>query len=348
MNVGYILAAIIVGFGIGASVFFIQNIDLTGRVISTDASDTLTEESTSGQETLSAETNKCPSSCDDNNPCTVDWCNETSSYSCSHLPINGTAEGCWGSPTSCSTNTCISGKCTEIVAKTCCGNSICDSSESCNSCALDCGECPAPIAPTQTTQSSETTQTTSSNTSTQQTTNQTNTGTNQTNTTNQTTTSLSHVIINEFTTRGPNGSYDEFAELYNPTNSDVDITGWKLQYKSATGETWQSKVGSGTTGTIKSKSFFLLVSKGYSLSVIADYNHSANWGLSDTGGHLRIIDANGNVVDKVGWGDANEPEGTAAPALEDGKSLERKSLTTDTNNNANDFILAASSPKNSS
>ncbi|MBI2005239.1 MAG: lamin tail domain-containing protein, partial [Candidatus Aenigmarchaeota archaeon] len=163
----------------------------------------------------------------------------------------------------------------------------------------------------------------------------------------ETITVLDHIIINEFTTRGPNGSYDEFTELYNPTNNDINITGWKLQYKSALGDTWQSKVGSGITGIIKSRSFFLLASKSYSLSTTPDYLHTANWGLADTGGHLRIIDLNSTVIDKVGWGDANEPEGFAAPSLEEGKSLERKSLTTDTNNNSNDFILIAPTPRNS-
>ncbi len=95
---------------------------------------------------------ECPSSCDDNNACTSDWCNETSDYLCSHSLINGTSEGCWGNPTICSTTTCISGKCTEVSIKNCCGNNICESSENCNSCSIDCGECPLATAPTTTIQ----------------------------------------------------------------------------------------------------------------------------------------------------------------------------------------------------
>jgi hypothetical protein len=148
-------------------------------------------------------------------------------------------------------------------------------------------------------------------------------------------------------THGPNSSYDEFAELYNPTDNDIDITGWKLQYKSATGDTWQSKVGSGLTGTIKSKGFFLLASKGYSLSTVPDFTHTANWAIANSGGHLRIIDSNSTAIDKVGWGDANEPETSATVASEQNKSLERTSLTTDTDNNSNDFALVTPSPKNS-
>lgn len=335
MNIAYLLVPLIVSAALWASVSLIQS-NLTGQVVSSvsDLENESTVDETTGSIAL------CPASCDDGNPCSIDWCNETSNYACSHLPINGTSNECWGSPTACITNTCISGKCTNILLTNCCGNDICESSESCNSCSSDCGECPLLILPASSEQSSQPTTPPQSNTTTTQ------TATNQTNTTTNHTT-LNHIIINELTTRGPNGSYDEFAELYNPTNGDVDITGWKLQYKSATGDTWQSKVGSGLTGTIKSKSFFLLSSKGYSLTTTSDYLHSANWGLADTGGHLRIIGANGTVVDKVGWGDANEPEGIATPALEDGKSLERKSLTTDTDNNSNDFILSSPSPRNS-
>lgn len=279
--------------------------------------------STETQEAL-----KCPSSCDDGNPCTTDYCDETTDYKCVNAQLNGTStEGCFGLPSACRVNTCIQGKCVEVIEANCCGNAKCELAEGCLKCPEDCGACPLPseetIQPIQT----ATTQPTETSTAAQP--------------------SLNHITINEFTTNGPNGSYDEFAELYNPTNNDINITGWKLQYKSATGDTWQSKVGAGLTGVIKAKSFFLLASKSYSLTTTPDYKHGANWGLADAGGHLRLIDSNANVIDKVGWGNADEPEGSPAPALEANKSLERKSLTTDTDNNSNDFILINPSPKNS-
>lgn len=345
MNIAYLVVPLLVGIAIWLPTYFIQT-NLSGHIISS----TPDLENVIVQEAIEKESKPtCPASCDDNNSCSSDWCNETSDYSCSHTPIDGTSEECWGNPASCSTNTCVAGKCTAIQFTRCCGNAVCESNESCNSCSTDCGECPTSILPPST-QPAQTTQQSSQTTSTSST-GQTPNTTTQTNTTGQTTsnaTTLNHITINEFTTRGPNGSYDEFAELYNPTNSDINITGWKLQYKSATGDTWQSKVGSGISGVIKSKSFFLLASKGYSLTTQADYLHNANWGLSDTGGHLRIIDTDSTVIDKVGWGDANDAEGSPTPALEENKSLERKSLTTDTDNNSNDFTLATPSPKNSS
>ena len=267
----------------------------------------------------------CSGSCDDGNPCTSDYCNETTDYKCKHAVLKGEVEGCKGLlQGTCYKNSCVSGACTLIYSSVCCGNDKCDADEDYTLCPRDC---PQEVQQTNISQQTTTTQQSS----------------------NQEQVSLDHVIINEFATSGPAGAYDEFAELYNPTSNDIDITGWKLQYKSATGNTWQSKVGSGITGTIKAKHFFLLASKSYSLSITPDYRHDANWQIADSGGHLRIIDTNGNLIDKVGWGNANEPEGSAAPELETGKSLERKSLTTDADNNSVDFIINDNpSPKNSS
>ena len=50
-----------------------------------------------------------------------------------------------------------------------------------------------------------------------------------------------HVVISEFATRGANSATDEFVELYNPTDAPIDLSSWKLEYKSATGTTWSPR-----------------------------------------------------------------------------------------------------------
>jgi len=62
--------------------------------------------------TLLAEVKACPSSCDDGNPCTRDYCSFATNYGCRHDPITP-----------------------------CCGNGICESGENCETCSQDCGEC---------------------------------------------------------------------------------------------------------------------------------------------------------------------------------------------------------------
>ncbi len=47
--------------------------------------------------------------------------------------------------------------------------------------------------------------------------------------------SVTHVVISEFRTRGPNRANDEFIELYNPTDTAVDISGWKVRASDSSG-----------------------------------------------------------------------------------------------------------------
>ena len=166
-----------------------------------------------------------------------------------------------------------------------------------------------------------------------------------------------HVVISEVCVRGAGGAFDEFVELYNPTDSEIHLGGWKLQYKSATGTEWRSKVGEGLPADEKigAHKFFLLAGKLYTGDTIPDYRHYANWSLSDSAGHVRIIDAEGNEIDRVGYGkDADTPEGSPAPEPPEGKSIERKHLVygyapcKDTNNNSEDFEIKTPTPKNSS
>ena len=174
-----------------------------------------------------------------------------------------------------------------------------------------------------------------------------------------------HIVISELVTRGPVGAWDEFVELYNPTGEAVNLEGWKLQTKPAAGGDWTNRTGlSGLpAGIISSHGYYLLAAQDYSLAKMPDYRHSANWGLADSGGHLRIINNSGEEIDKIGYGDAIDPESQAFIAdLSDGSSLERKAAATstaatmesggehewsgngyDSDNNGDDFILKTNS-----
>lgn len=123
-----------------------------------------------------------------------------------------------------------------------------------------------------------------------------------------------HVVISEFCTRGPSAATDEFVELYNPTENPINLSGWKLQYKSATGTTWNDRATLPSNASIPAHGFFLLANQSYVGTVIPDFSSGA-WnsgtGMADNG-HERIIDAGAVEVDKVGWGTAIDPEGGVA------------------------------------
>ncbi|NOK21301.1 lamin tail domain-containing protein [Corallococcus carmarthensis] len=148
-----------------------------------------------------------------------------------------------------------------------------------------------------------------------------------------------HVVISEFS--GGNGTgtaaTDEFIELYNPTNEDVDLSNWQVGYKSATGTTWSSTVTIPSGRVIRAHGYFLLGGANYSGTGTAakDVGYTFDASASTTaGGHVRIqrlVSGTYVDVDKLGWGTGNAPEGTAAPAHPAvGGSLERKAVSTST------------------
>lgn len=364
MNLGYLIIPVIVGLVVGVSVFFVQQSNLTGYTISVNTPGNSGDEEIS--EVLENET-ECPSSCDDKNPCTTDWCNETSNYICSFIPINGTSDGCWGNPTTCSINSCISGKCKETIIKNCCGNNICESSESCLSCIGDCGECTTAIQSNvinqSTTESSQTAGNTNQSsilTPQANTTNQTDNTTQTNATSNQTTQGLlTHIIISEIQT-GPN----EFVELYNPTGTDVDTTGWYLSYFSSNRDwnnTYRNWIFPDST-LLKAGKYFLINvfnTAGADWTVLTAEGNPYSSGQISNNGSIALFPFNPRIktseearnsrVDALGWGSPTHVfESSPSPALENSNSLRRSSLNSDTDNNLQDFSLSGSpTPKNS-
>ena len=135
------------------------------------------------------------------------------------------------------------------------------------------------------------------------------------------------IVISQLATRGPAGASDEFVELYNPNDQAVDLSGWRLQSKSANGTTWINRLGDGLPvgSSITARGYFLLASADYSGDIIPDYRHSGGWGLSDDGGHIRLIDGQDYVLDKLGYNQADDPECQPASAdLAQEHSLQRK------------------------
>jgi hypothetical protein len=160
-------------------------------------------------------------------------------------------------------------------------------------------------------------------------------------------TSPGQVRINEFSTGVTNAAANEFVELVNSGTSSVDVGGYKLVYRSATG-TSDVSLGTIPAGTtIPAGGFYLFGGSAYAGSATADQSFST--GLASTGGGLALRNPDGDVVDSVGYGasttnafvetaPAPAPPATASP----GSSDVRLPDGHDTNDNSTDFSVSSS------
>ena len=94
----------------------------------------------------------------------------------------------------------------------------------------------------------------------------------------------STVVISEFRTVGPSGGNDEFIELYNLSNSAVDISGWTIRgSNNAAGVSIRMTINAGTS--IPAHGHFLATNaaaSGYSGSVPGNQTYTV--GITNDGG----------------------------------------------------------------
>jgi hypothetical protein len=165
--------------------------------------------------------------------------------------------------------------------------------------------------------------------------------------------SRDHIVISELRSRGPAGASDEFIELFNPTDSSVNIGNWKVLRSNSAGTTNLQVII--TAGTILTSGQHYLVANGaaggYSGSVAADQTYTV--GFTDDGG-IGLLLPNNTIVDQVGMSAGSTfKEGTTLTPMTAaqgtaGNSYKRASSgCQDTDNNAADFTLSTpSDPQN--
>lgn len=155
----------------------------------------------------------------------------------------------------------------------------------------------------------------------------------------------SGVVITEVMTASSTSASSEFVEIYNSTDTAVNLTDWKIQYQASSSDpvtgSWTTK--STLDGQLKSHGFALVSSSIFDTenSITGDFQLSA--GLSGTAGRVRLSDGI-NIIDSLTWGAASALEGASASAPPAGQSLKRvvdsDALFVDNNNNSTDFVLS--------
>jgi hypothetical protein len=155
-----------------------------------------------------------------------------------------------------------------------------------------------------------------------------------------------NILIVELQTGSPDSASQEFIELHNPSDLPVDLADWLLQYRSASGENWTTKVV--LTDIVEPRGRYLVATSEYLEEEATDVMSS---GLAATGGHIRLvqpaIEEDGEDVthDLLGWGTAEFAEGElATDAPEKGESLKRvvdeDGYFIDTDVNFDDFEIS--------
>ena len=140
---------------------------------------------------------------------------------------------------------------------------------------------------------------------------------------------------------------NDFIELYNRGSEPVPLSGWTVQYGSATGTTFSGTTALG--GTIRPGRYYLVqeAAGAGGTQDLPTPNASGNIAMSATAGKVRVLTDGGDVRDLVGYGGANQSETAPTPALTNTTAaLRNGGGTVDTDNNAADFTIGAPNPRN--
>jgi predicted extracellular nuclease len=157
------------------------------------------------------------------------------------------------------------------------------------------------------------------------------------------------VVISEVYGGGGNGGAtwtNDFVELYNRSDAAVDVSGWVVQYYSAT-----ATVASSTatlTGSVAAHHTYLVqmgVGAG-GTTTLPTPDVTGTAAMSATSGRIDLS-ASSTVVDRVGYGTSTVSERAPAPTLTNTTSATRTAPCADTDDNETDFRATDPTPENS-
>jgi predicted extracellular nuclease len=140
---------------------------------------------------------------------------------------------------------------------------------------------------------------------------------------------------------------NDFVELYNRSDTAVDVSSWVVQYYSASGST----VTNTTTlaGSVAPQhSYLVQMAPGANLlaTPLPTPDATGTAAMGGTSGRVDLVQGS-TLMDRVGYGTATTFEGSPAPGLTNTTSATRNAPCVDTDDNATDFRAADPSPENS-
>ena len=235
------------------------------------------------------EVQACPEECDDEDPCTEDYCNEETDYKCVYIGIDSPECICGECDDfdDCTMDFCNkdTGNCEYASKETCCGNGNCDNGETFDSCSKDCLDCTDYDSCTTDSYSYEYEQCMHEDA-------ETCCGNNECEETEDNSncpedceqqegeSSVFDILINEILINPSEGA--EWLELYNPTAYDIDISG-----------TWIDDIIDGGRNPQQIKENSIVPNHGFLVIEITKYNTSY---FNNDKDDVNFIDADGTTI----------------------------------------------------
>jgi len=150
---------------------------------------------------------------------------------------------------------------------------------------------------------------------------------------------------------------NDFIELFNRGTTPVDITGWSVQYASATGTSWAK---TDLAGILQPGGYYLVQEAAGATPTIPlpTPESTGTLAMSGTSGKIALSNSsiaftgnpvgNANLIDLVGYGPTATPaEGSPTPILSNSTAAIRNTNgCTETDNNSADFTVGAPTPRN--
>jgi hypothetical protein len=151
---------------------------------------------------------------------------------------------------------------------------------------------------------------------------------------------------------------NDFIELFNRGSVPISVSGWTVQYASASGSSW---VSTPLSGTIQPGRYYLVQEEQGNGGTVSLPQPDAvgSIGISAMAGKVALVNSSAlltgtcpsssSIVDFVGYGSANCSEGAPAPDLNNTTAILRADGgCSDTDSNSLNFSIGSPSPRNSS
>lgn len=150
----------------------------------------------------------------------------------------------------------------------------------------------------------------------------------------------SNIVISELSMGSSTSATEEFIELYNNSDSAISLANWSIYYRSATGSSYLKKASMSATASLQPHTFYVM-------STTVPNDTTLISGMSQTGGVIELRDDKNNIIERVGYGNANISTGKPAIAAQSGESIYRQydvdsKKMINTGDNFSDFYITSS------